>query len=91
MPSEIKRARPFGLTALVDAIHLAVAQMKHARNSRKAIVILSDGGDNFSRRNLRQMRDTLIESDVQVYSMGIFDADELTQATARRARMVRGC
>jgi Ca-activated chloride channel homolog len=79
--SEIKRARPFGLTALVDAIHLAVTQMKHARNTRKAIVILSDGGDNFSRRSLRQMRDTLIESDVQVYSLGIFDADESRKHT----------
>ena len=71
--AEIERVRPFGLTALVDAIHLSVAQMKHARNMRKAILILSDGGDNRSRRNLRQLRDSLLESDVQVYALGIFD------------------
>jgi len=78
---EIAQAKAFGLTALVDAIHLAVAHMKHARNTRKAIVILSDGGDNFSRRNLRQMRDTLIESGVQVYAMGIFDSDYSSKHT----------
>ena len=71
---EIERARPYGLTALVDAIHLALVHMKHARNERKAIVILSDGGDNFSRRSLRQLRNALVESDVQVYAMGIFDS-----------------
>lgn len=71
---EIDRARPFGLTALVDALHLALGQMKRARNARKALVILSDGGDNFSRRNLRQLRDSLLESDLQVYALGIFDS-----------------
>jgi VWFA-related protein len=72
---EIERARPSGLTALIDAIHLAAVQMKHARNARKALLILSDGGDNYSRRNLRQLRNSLLESEVQVYSMGIFDLD----------------
>jgi len=37
-------------------------------------MILSDGGDNRSRRNLRQLRDCLLESDVLVYALGIFDA-----------------
>jgi Ca-activated chloride channel family protein len=72
---EIERAKPYGLTALMDAIHLAAAQMKHARNGRKALLILSDGGDNFSRRSLGQLRNTLLESEVQVYAMGIFDLD----------------
>jgi Ca-activated chloride channel family protein len=73
--AEIGRAKPSGLTALLDAIHLAVAQMKDARHTRKAIFILSDGGDNHSRRNLLQLRDALLESDAQVYAMGIFDAN----------------
>jgi len=72
---QIRQAKASGLTALLDAIHLGVAQMKHARNARKALVILSDGGDNFSRRNMRQLTETLIESDVQVYAMGVYDED----------------
>ncbi len=70
---EIARAKASGLTALLDAIHLATSQMKHARHARRALVILSDGGENFSRRNLRQLRATLVEADLQVYVMGLFD------------------
>jgi Ca-activated chloride channel family protein len=47
--------------------------MKQARNARKALIILSDGGDNYSRSTLRQLRTTLIESDLQVYVMGVYD------------------
>jgi VWFA-related protein len=72
---QISQAKASGLTALLDAIHLGIAQMKHARNGRKALIILSDGGDNFSRRNLRELTNTLIESNVQVYAMGLYDGD----------------
>ena len=75
IPREIARAKAFGLTALLDAIHLSLAEMKHARNERKALIILSDGGDNFSRRSLRELTTTLLEADVQVYSMGVFDGN----------------
>jgi Ca-activated chloride channel family protein len=71
----IVRTRPAGQTPLFDAIHLALKVMKSARHPRKALVILSDGGDNWSAHNLRQIRSALMESDVQVYAMGIFDAD----------------
>ena len=43
------RARPLGRTSLLDAIHLSLSEMRRAHNLRKAIVILSDGGDNHSR------------------------------------------
>jgi Ca-activated chloride channel homolog len=49
--------------------------MKHARNARKALIVLSDGGDNFSRRSLRELKTTLMESDTQVYALGVFDRD----------------
>jgi VWFA-related protein len=73
--ADIAGAKPSGMTAMLDGIRLAMTQMKHARNARKALVVLSDGGDNFSRRNLRELEAALIESDVQVYAMGIFDSD----------------
>jgi Ca-activated chloride channel family protein len=57
------------------SVHLAIAQMKQARNARKALIALSDGGDNFSRRHLHELQATLIESDAQVYAMGVFDRD----------------
>jgi VWFA-related protein len=71
----IAHTRPFGRTSLLDAIHMAMGQMKHARNTRKALVIVSDGGDNRSRHTEREIKDAMLESDVQVYAMGIFDPD----------------
>ena len=73
--AEIARTRPTGRTSLVDAVLLAVTQMKKARNPRKALVVFSDGGDNWSRHSVREIRNALLESDVQVYAMGIFDPD----------------
>ncbi|MGA2712103.1 MAG: VWA domain-containing protein [Bryobacteraceae bacterium] len=69
----IARTKPFGMTSLLDAIHLSLAQMKKARHFRKAVVIVSDGGDNWSRHSAREVRNALLESDVQLYAMGIFD------------------
>ena len=67
--------KPLGATSLLDAILMSLVEMKHARNTRKAIVILSDGGDNRSHYTPRQIRNALIESDLQVYALGIFDSD----------------
>jgi Ca-activated chloride channel family protein len=71
----VLHAKAFGRTSLLDAVHDALAQMKLARNSRKALVILSDGGDNRSRHTFVQIKNELLESDVQVYAMGVFAAD----------------
>lgn len=78
---KIVHTRPFGRTSLLDAIHLALGQMKRARNDRKAIVILSDGGDNWSRHNVREVKRALVESEVQLYAMGLFDPDEQARPT----------
>jgi Ca-activated chloride channel homolog len=72
---QIRGFRPGGQTPLFDAIHLALKVMRRARNSRKALVILSDGGDNWSTHTFRQIRQDLLESDVQLFAMGIFDED----------------
>jgi Ca-activated chloride channel family protein len=73
--NRIARIRAVGRTSLLDAIHMALAQMKHARNLRKAIIVFSDGGDNRSRFTEREVKRDMLESDVQVYAMGIFDLD----------------
>lgn len=82
--SRIDRTKPFGRTALLDALQLAMKQMKKARNPRKALVILSDGGDNQSRHNIRQIKAGLLESDVQVYAMGLFSGEGRKQSREER-------
>lgn len=62
-----------GRTALLDGLYLAMNQMKKARNPRKAILILSDGGDNSSRYTESEIKNAVREADVQVYAIGIFE------------------
>jgi Ca-activated chloride channel homolog len=85
---QIAHTRPAGRTTLIDALYLAIAQMKHARHMRKAIVILSDGGDNWSRRSSRELRGALLEADVQVYAMGIFDQEMRTAEERNGPRLL---
>lgn len=62
-----------GRTALYDAVYFGLSQMKNARNTKRALLILSDGGDNRSRYNERDVRNFMKEADVQVYTVGIFE------------------
>ncbi len=69
----LKNAKPGGLTAMLDGINLALHEMKKAKNSRKAIVIISDGGDNHSQYTAAQIEALVREADVQIYAMGVFE------------------
>lgn len=62
-----------GRTALLDAIYLAISQMKEASNAKKALLIISDGGDNSSRYTGREIKRLVKEADVQIYAIGIFE------------------
>jgi VWFA-related protein len=62
-----------GLTALLDAIYLGIHEMKKARNPRKALLIISDGGDNNSRYTESEIRGLVKEGDVQIYAIGIYE------------------
>lgn len=62
-----------GSTALLDAVYLAMSEMRKARNARKAILIISDGGDNASRYTESEVKNAVREADVQIYAIGIFE------------------
>jgi Ca-activated chloride channel family protein len=62
-----------GLTALLDAVELGVREMKKAKNPRKALVVVSDGGDNNSRYTATDIKDIVKEADTQIYAMGVFE------------------
>ena len=90
-------AQPRGRTALLDAIYLGLNQMRKAHNARKALLIISDGGDNHSRYSESEVKSTVQESDVQIFGIGLFDVyprtpeeqlgpellDEITDVTGR--------
>jgi len=74
-PEEIQNrvalTRPKGDTALLDAVYLGLLQMKKARNSRKILLIVSDGGDNHSRYRAHEVENLARESDAEIYAIGI--------------------
>jgi len=76
-PQEIRTAlqnvKPGGLTALLDAVRFSLNEMKKAKNPRKAIVIISDGGDNHSTYTAAQIESLVREADIEIYAMGVFD------------------
>jgi Ca-activated chloride channel homolog len=62
-----------GRTALLDAIYLALHEMKKAQNPRKALLVISDGGDNSSRYTETDIKNLVKEADVQIYAIGIYE------------------
>ena len=72
--NRLEFAQSRGKTALLDAVYMAMNQMKKARNPRKAILIISDGGDNNSRYTENEIKNAVREADVQIYGIGIFES-----------------
>jgi Ca-activated chloride channel family protein len=65
-------------TALLDAIYFGLDKMRQAKYARKALLVVSDGGDNRSRYTEGEVRALVRESGVQIYAIGIFDPDAPT-------------
>jgi Ca-activated chloride channel family protein len=61
-----------GETALLDGIYLGLSEMKGAHNAKKALLIISDGGDNHSRYSEEDIRKYAREADVQIYAIGLY-------------------
>jgi Ca-activated chloride channel family protein len=62
-----------GRTALLDAVYLGLSEMRGAHNAKRALLIISDGGDNHSRYNENDVKNFLKEADCQLYAIGIYD------------------
>lgn len=97
--SKLVYTLPKDRTALLDAIYLGVSKMREAKYQRKALLIISDGGDNHSRYSEGEIKSVVKEADVLIYAIGIYDhyfpteeerlgpalLDELTELTGGRA------
>lgn len=65
--------KPEGATALYDSVYLGISKLRTGRYPRRALVIISDGGDNRSRYSLKETRHVIEEANVLTYGIGIFD------------------
>jgi Ca-activated chloride channel family protein len=63
-----------GRTALIDSVYLTIDRMKTAHNSRKVLIVVSDGQDNYSRHTREELISKAIESEAQIYSVITPDA-----------------
>jgi Ca-activated chloride channel homolog len=66
-------AVPRRRTALLDAIYMGVSKMRQAKFPKKALLIISDGGDNHSRYTENEIKSLVKEADVMIYAIGIYD------------------
>jgi Ca-activated chloride channel family protein len=73
--SKLVYATPKGRTALLDAIYLGMNRMHKAKQQKKALLIISDGGDNHSRYTESEIKSMVKEADVQIYAIGLYDRD----------------
>lgn len=73
LESRLLSSPPKGRTALLDGIYLGLSEMSTARNAKRALLIISDGGDNHSRYSENDIKRLVREADAQLYSVGIFD------------------
>lgn len=75
-----------GKTAMFDAIYLGLTEGKKATTNRKALLVISDGGDNNSRYTERDVKKAVMESDCQIYAVGIFEPLSARIRTPEEAR-----
>src|SRR5215510_2378584 len=62
-----------GMTSLYDALYVGLEKVSHGDNSRKALLLITDGDDNHSRYSFSDVKEFAREHDVQIYAIGILD------------------
>jgi Ca-activated chloride channel family protein len=72
----LSRIGASGRTALYDAVSDAVGHLKQGSHDKKALIVVSDGGDNASKRSLSETMALAVKSDAMIYTIGIFDPDD---------------
>jgi Ca-activated chloride channel family protein len=75
--SSLVKSIPVGLTALYDAIAAGIEHLKVGTRDHKALVVLSDGGDNASRRHLDDVLELAKRSSATIYTIGFYEPENL--------------
>jgi Ca-activated chloride channel family protein len=69
LEESISYTRPGGMTALIDTVYLGLNRMRKASHPQRALLILSDGFDNYSRYSKSELLRVALEADVQIYTI----------------------
>jgi VWFA-related protein len=76
-----------GRTALYDAVIKASAELQTASQKKKVLIVISDGGDNASSHTLADVLSVVGRSNALVYTIGVFDEDDLDRNPAALRRL----
>jgi len=76
LEAALNRGVPGGKTGIYDAIALGLEHLGHAHFDKKALVVISDGGDNASRSTWPDVRAMAQASDAVIYTVGLVDEDD---------------
>src|SRR6202051_2497988 len=71
LETALSRNKADGLTALYDAVAIALEQLKKGKWDKKVLIVISDGGDNASRHKLAQILSMVNQSSAILYTLGI--------------------
>jgi len=69
-------APAYGMTALHDAVDLALDHIRLGTHERRALIVVSDGGDNASSHTRDAVLQHARESDTVIYAVTLVDPDD---------------
>lgn len=72
----LSRGTPGGKTALNDALFEGLHHLRLGRRDKKALVLVSDGGDTASEHTRKETLDLVQRSVATIYTIGLFDPDD---------------
>jgi Ca-activated chloride channel family protein len=79
LQSAVSAVRPDGRTALYDGVLEGLARLDEGHRPRKALILMSDGGDNASHATLETVLARAHKSNAAIYTIGLFDTDDPDQ------------
>ena len=76
LSNALRRGTPAGKTALYDAVIDGLDQLQQGSLDKKALIVISDGGDNTSRHTRQEMIDRVVRSSATIYTIGLYDLND---------------
>ena len=71
LESALASVKPYGQTAIYDALILALEHMEQSKHLKKALLLITDGVDNSSKHTLSEAIEATKRSRVAVYTVGL--------------------
>jgi len=85
----LSQTAPDGETALYDAVAAALEHLKQGNRDKKVLIVVSDGGDNASKRKLNEILSLSGQPDSIIYTIGVFDEQDEDRNPGLLKRLAR--